>query len=179
MVDAAVVGGVVFAGVVLGSFGRAMFPYLRKLKDQEDIEAAAAEAGTIPEKPVKFQRKYTYSAIFSAIVALFVGMTLYPGLVDSAMKSQVQEIEITNGTATTDVVPVEPKDTGLNIGDVANTGLAGIFMAAFLTAWGTNSIVNNIIATGKTTSENITPGPVTKPQLAAKTEPTTPPPPKS
>ena len=169
MVDAAVVGGVVFAGCVLGSFGRAMFPYLRKLKDQEDVEAAHAEAGTIPEKPVKFQRKYTYSAIFSAIVALFVGMTLYPGLVDSAMKSQVQEIEITNGTATTDVVPVSDTDTGLNIGDVANTGLAGIFMAAFLTAWGTNSIVNNIIATGKTTSENITPGPLTKPQLPAKT----------
>jgi hypothetical protein len=172
MVDAAVVGGVVFAGCVLGSFGRAMFPYLRKLKDQEDTEAAAAEAGggTIPEKPVKFQRKYIYSAIFSAVLALFVGMTLYPGLVDSAMKSQVQEIQITNGTANTDVVPVQSTNTGLSVGEAANTGLAGIFMAAFLTAWGANSIVNNIIATGKTTSENVRPGPFTKPQLPAKTE---------
>lgn len=174
MVDAAIVGGVVFAGCVLGSFGRAMFPYLRKLKEQEDVEAAAAEAGTVPEKPIKFQRKYTYSAIFSAIVALFVGMTLYPGLVDSAMKSQVQEIEITNGTGNTDIVPINPEaDQGFNIGDVANTGLAGIFMASFLTAWGTSSIVNNIIATGRTTSESVTPGPITKPQLPAKTDTTT------
>jgi len=184
MVDAAVVGGVVFAGCILGAFGRAMFPYLRKLKEQEDVEAAHAEAGTIPEKPVKFQRKYTYSAIFSAIVALFIGMTLYPGLVDSAMKSQVQEIQIQNGTASTDIVPVDPTEAGpINIGEFANTGLAGIFMAAFLTAWGTNSIINNIIATGKTTSENIAPGPITKPQLPAETTttatPTATPAPKS
>src|SRR4029453_19667161 len=74
----------------------------------------------------------------------------------------------------TDVVPVEPKDTGFNIGEAGNTGLAGIFMAAFLTAWGTNSIVNKIIAPGKTTSENVRPGPLTKPQLPAKTEEPTP-----
>jgi hypothetical protein len=163
MVDAAIVGGVVFAGVVLGAFGRAMFPYLRKLKEQEDAEAEHLERGTVPEKPIKFQRKYYYSAIFSAVVALFVGMTLYPGLVDSAMKSQIQEIEITNGTARTDVVPVEETSTGFNIGDVANTGLAGIFMSSFLTAWGTNSIINNIIATGAVTSSKVTPGPITKP----------------
>jgi hypothetical protein len=174
MVDAALVGGVVFAGVVLGAFGRAMFPYLRKLKEQEDAEAARAEAGTIPEKPIKFQRKYYYSAIFSAVVSLFVGMTLYPGLVDSALKSQIQEIEITNGTARTDIVPVEETTTGFNIGDVGNTGLAGIFISSFLTAWGTNSIVNNIIATGAVTSSKVTPGPITKPTAeGTSTKPTT------
>jgi hypothetical protein len=158
MVDAALVGAVVFAGCVLGAFGRAMFPYLRKLKDQEDTEAAA---GPTTEKPVKFQRKYVYSAVFSAIVSLIVGMTLFPTLVDSAVNSQVQEIEITNGTAATDVVPVD--DAADAPGTSGTTGLAGIFITAFLTAWGMNSITNNVISTGKETSENVQPAPVTKP----------------
>lgn len=158
MVDAAMVAAVVFAGVVLGAFGRAMFPYLRKLKEQEDADA---QAGPTTEKPVKFQRKYVYTSVFSAIVSLIVGMTLFPTLVDNAINSQVQEIEITNGTAATDVVPVTDAEDAP--GTTGTTGLAGIFMTAFLTAWGTNSIVNNIVATGKETSENVQPGSVTKP----------------
>ena len=159
MIDGTVVSGVVFAGAVLGSFGRAMFPYLRKLKEQEDVEA---EAGATTEKPIKFQRKYVYSAVFSAIVSLIVGMTLFPGLVESAMTS-VQEIQITNGTATTETVEVTEGDEQPTTTQVVNTGLAGIFMTAFLTAWGTSSIVNNIIATGRDTSENVQPAPITKP----------------
>lgn len=158
MVDATIVAAVVFAGCVLGAFGRAMFPYLRKLKEQEDAEAAA---GPATEKPIKFQRKYVYTAVFSAIVSLIVGMTLFPTLVDNAINSQVQEIEITNGTATTDTVPVTDAEDAPGTG--GTTGLAGIFMVAFLTAWGTNSIVNNIVATGKDTNENIQPGSITKP----------------
>ena len=166
MVDANLVAAVVFGGCILGAFGRAMFPYLRKLKEEEDVEAETAK-GMIREKAVKFQRKYMYSAIFSVVVSLFVGMTLFPTLVDNAINSQVQEIAITNGTASTDTVPVTDADDAPGVS--GTTGLAGIFFSAFLTAWGMNSITNNIMATGKATSENIIPGSFMKPQKEGAT----------
>ena len=104
-----------------------MFPYLRKLKEEEDIEAESTK-GMIKEKAVKFQRKYLYSTIFSVIVSLFVGMTLFPTLVDNAINSQVQQIDITNGTARTDIVPVSDADDAPGVS--GTTGLAGIFFSA-------------------------------------------------
>ena len=162
MVDANLVAAVVFGGCILGAFGRAMFPYLRKLKEEED-----QAIGPTNEKAVKFQRKYMYSAIFSVVVSLFVGMTLFPTLVDNAINSQVQQIDITNGTARTDTVPVTDADDAPGVS--GTTGLAGIFFSAFLTAWGMNSITNNIMATGKATNENIIPGSFIKPQKEGDT----------
>jgi len=69
-VDPNTVEIVVLIASSLGAFGRAMFPYLRKLKEE-------AEAN----KPVKFEAKYVISAIFSAVVASIVGLTLFPSLV--------------------------------------------------------------------------------------------------
>ena len=109
-----------------------------------------------------------------------MGFTLFPGLVESALNTEVQQIQITNGTASTEVLAVDENGengngiTGL-VTESANTGLAGIFMSTFLTAWGANSIVNNIIATGKESPGNVQPGSLrhpstNNPQLPTKTD---------
>ena len=159
MVDASIVAGVVFAGVVLGSFGRAMFPYLRKLKEEEDTQVGGRE------QPIKFQRKYVYTAVFSAIVSLILGMTLFPALFQSATDGLGEGTLIVNGTQITE------EDVDRKTDDF--TPLAGIFMSAFLTAWGSSSIINNIIATGKSTNESIQPGSLRRPALADTTSSTT------
>ena len=67
MVDANLVAAVVFGGCILGAFGRAMFPYLRKLKEEEDVEAETAKGlikrkgSQVPEKVSVFNYFLGYS----------------------------------------------------------------------------------------------------------------------
>lgn len=131
MVEVVIVNAVVFGGSVMGGFARAFFPYLRKLKEQEDLEGEG-------EKPIRFQRKYVYTSIFSVILALIVGMTLYPSLIK-------------------DIDPA----------GLSDAALAGIFMSSFLAAWGANDIINNVVATGRQTRE-IKPANPLKPTEGAK-----------
>jgi hypothetical protein len=129
MVDEIIVNAIVFGGSVMGGFARAMFPYLRKLKEIEDKQ----ETGE--EQPIKFQRKYLYTSIFSVVLALFIGMTLYSGLLSD-----------------------------INVDEVTEASLAGIFMASLLAAWGANDVFNQILSTGTPTSTKIEPAPMFKPK---------------
>jgi drug/metabolite transporter (DMT)-like permease len=65
---------IVFSASVLGALGRALLPYLRKLKE-------AAEAGVEPEP---FAKKYVFSAVFAGVVSTIVGILLFPTIIANA-----------------------------------------------------------------------------------------------
>lgn len=74
MVDANLISAVVIIGALLGAFGRAMLPYLRKLKEQEESE----NAGTA--MPVKFKQRYVWTMAFALITAAAISLTAFPQL---------------------------------------------------------------------------------------------------
>ena len=74
MVDANLISGVVIIGALLGAFGRAMLPYMRKLKEQEEME----NAGSQP--PVKFKQRYVWTIVFALVTAMVISLTAFPQL---------------------------------------------------------------------------------------------------
>jgi len=74
MVDGNLVSAVVIVAALLGAFGRAMLPYLRKLKEQEEAE----NAGTA--QPIKFKQRYLYTIVFALITAAAISLTAFPQL---------------------------------------------------------------------------------------------------
>jgi hypothetical protein len=83
----------VFAGTVIGAFGRTMLPYIQKLKEQEENEGD-------PKRPPMFQKKYIFTMLYSLAISLGVSMTLFPTLLPNiAPTSSFASIMIISGLA--------------------------------------------------------------------------------
>lgn len=102
---------VVLAACIAAGLGRALLPYIRKLKDAEETGSE-----------IEFSRKYIFTTVYAVVISMIVGLLAYPAI----------------------------------IGTVPSEGaLIGVFITAFVGAWGLSDIFNQVTATGSSGSSSI------------------------